>query len=433
MGVLLLAPFLAVATQQVLFDPLKDVFRDHESAYALLPAEAVFGSNVTESAWSPDGRFLLAAVSRTIDPVAEMNGNLKEGKLPFDFATGGSEVVLHSLADRRSTTLWRSERGMVQSMVWVGRTGRAVVVFEEIVGKEGEATFLGVNSADGATNVLRRQKLSQTQSKRVVASPLLDLAIVHTIDVEPGGTSVAIFKPAGDVPISVPNDFNLGHIAWAQDGTPRLAVFKRSGENAWLQVGEDGSSREAAKFSPYMPRVFALSLQVGKGAATTEGVVRNLKSWWIHTNNETAQAGLLVGDATDASISPVGDAAFYVSGGAGFVRRIVKMPLDAYEQAMKDAAKRKAIQSAKMAGLAFLIYSADNADRLPGAKEFFDKVAPYFKDVSDLNGFVYLRDGESLADMKDPSEVALGYIQSGDGFAVSYCDGSVRWSDKPPG
>lgn len=436
---------MAILAGQASFDPTRDVLRGKTSAYALMPPEVVCGADVNFATWSRDGRFILIAVSRPYDPVAETLANLKEGRLPWSFATGAAELLLHDLAERRTSTVWRGERGAIQSVAWLGRSQRGVatvVTPGSTPDSNAVASLLMVDAGSGAARVVRALgEITDRKSYTVQASPVLSLAILIEFDGTRGRNSqlspyILQLGEAKDIPIVYPPGYEHSHQLWAIDGNPRLIARRDNDpDRTSFELMPDGSTRlTTAILRGYdVEQNFAIDARDGEGAATTDGAVRKLRSWWIQAIGIPGQAALLSGDATRAYLSPNEEAAFYISGGAGFVRRIVKMPLAAYDAAMAAAAKQKAMQTAKVMGLAILIYAFDNDHRLPGSREFFDGVRPYVRDVTDMNGFVYLRDGGFTTDMKNPESVVLGYIQSGNGFAVVYADAHVVWSDKPPG
>ena len=95
---------------------------------------------------------------------------------------------------------------------------------------------------------------------------------------------------------------------------------------------------------------------------------------------------------------------------------------------MQEQAQRAAaMSSGKQLGLAVLMYTQDYDEVLPTPEGIEDKIEPYLKNRELFSGFVYIFPGGSLADIKNPVETELGYVNGPKGRAIIYVDGHVKW------
>ncbi|MCB0825907.1 MAG: hypothetical protein KDC26_06935 [Armatimonadetes bacterium] len=101
----------------------------------------------------------------------------------------------------------------------------------------------------------------------------------------------------------------------------------------------------------------------------------------------------------------------------------------------KNAAERTALLSkAKQVATGMMIYGADYDDQFPSIDDWTTKISPYVKNMEVMDGFVYMLGDKNLADIDDPANTVLGYIDCKDGRAVAYVDGHVKWEPRktPP-
>jgi len=108
------------------------------------------------------------------------------------------------------------------------------------------------------------------------------------------------------------------------------------------------------------------------------------------------------------------------------VRRIIGIDKILYLQMREAALRTEAMSAAKQCALALIMYASDSDDVAPPPHDR-DKLLPYIKDRSILDRFVYTFPGGSLDNLKNPSEVEIGYVEGPGGRAIAYADGSVKW------
>jgi hypothetical protein len=137
---------------------------------------------------------------------------------------------------------------------------------------------------------------------------------------------------------------------------------------------------------------------------------------------------MIAADASVVELSPTHGGVAYITNGVAILRPIVRLPKESFLKAVVEVERRRAVDRAKMAGLAALMYGGDYDDTLPGqAFDMHDVLAPYAKDRDILKDLVYTFPGGNMADVKDPAKTELGYVPGPGGRAVIYLDGHVVW------
>lgn len=126
-----------------------------------------------------------------------------------------------------------------------------------------------------------------------------------------------------------------------------------------------------------------------------------------------------------------GDFVVYQDAGALLLREIKPIdPAAAEKLAMADL-KQKLLMKAKVVGMGFMMYGADNDDILPGAEGWEIKLQPYMKDREMLNDFNYSFRGGNISEIANPSTTEMGFVVGPGGRAVVYLDGSAKWIPNP--
>jgi hypothetical protein len=109
------------------------------------------------------------------------------------------------------------------------------------------------------------------------------------------------------------------------------------------------------------------------------------------------------------------------------------VPRARYDEALVAWKKYNAVKKVREAGLAMIMFGADNDDKLPSSRaDLYGLLGPYLRDSSVLDGFTYTLSGGSMASVKNPATTQLGYLDFPDGRAVVFVDGHAQWIPKPP-
>ncbi|MEZ5163466.1 MAG: hypothetical protein R2688_06890 [Fimbriimonadaceae bacterium] len=110
-----------------------------------------------------------------------------------------------------------------------------------------------------------------------------------------------------------------------------------------------------------------------------------------------------------------------------FISEIIEVDKNILQDS-KDAAERTVlISNAKQVATGMMIYSSDYDGQFPPINNWTENLMPYMKNRDIMNGFVYMLGDKNFADITDPANTVLGYIEGKDGRAVDYVDGHVKW------
>jgi hypothetical protein len=243
-----------------------------------------------------------------------------------------------------------------------------------------------------------------------------------------------------------PGEVSLGLPRWSADGTrlilTNFVLPKNDQGQGILQKATDyaldvrtGQLTEQATQTGFRPEdaptlateEFRLKrssslIQEGNSRAT-------ISPLWLESTQKGAETRVLIAaDAEWAALSPRGDAVLYLAHGVASVAPLVTFSRELFIQARNAALKAVAISNGKQLGLAAIIYSQKNGDRLPGADQ---PVAALLREVVNVDalyeGFVYTFSGGSLAEVAEPSKTLLGYVTGPGGRAEIFVDGHVTW------
>jgi hypothetical protein len=165
-------------------------------------------------------------------------------------------------------------------------------------------------------------------------------------------------------------------------------------------------------------------------ATLTEGPTRTrVNPLWLEAAGESQEPrALLAAHADLGALSPKGDAVLFTDDSGAWVVPLVRVPMEAYQQARAAAARQKVISSGKQIGLALHLYAENNESTLPGADQPVNQlIAPHVGDDEVFAGFVYTHTGGKLSELADAGKTQLGYIQGEGGRAIIYADGHVTW------
>ncbi|MCX7924776.1 MAG: hypothetical protein N2554_03075, partial [Fimbriimonadales bacterium] len=121
--------------------------------------------------------------------------------------------------------------------------------------------------------------------------------------------------------------------------------------------------------------------------------------------------------------------------GAAFYRSLIVLSRDELRQMEEEAKVAKYISQGKQIALAMLMYVQDYDELFPpnfGNEGVAEVLLPYLREreVFEVDGafaFHYRMNGQSLANIENPAETEVGYLQLSNGRVVIYADGHVKW------
>ena len=244
------------------------------------------------------------------------------------------------------------------------------------------------------------------------------------------------FGPTGRLsnPLSLPP---RAFVSFGKDGNPVVVAHAKSADGTrTLQV------RTVNPITLALGPVFT----VGTGYFEEEGKTSDLQFEEVAGQIDGANApailltvlggkpeerGVVTTDGNGPLLSPKENAVAYGHGGAVMVRRLVRVPRKAFEDARLAALRAVAVSNAKQAALGLLMYANDYDDNFPPPGDY-DKIYPYLKDRSIMNAFNYTFGGGRQTEIESPAETEIGYVVGPGGRAVAYADGHAKWiSDAP--
>ena len=449
-----------------------DVFRGDKEAYALWPAQYILGPKVTRAEWSSSGKWILGC--RRAQNLTEQTVAMQLLGVHGGAPTAPDDTIFAwSVETGKLTPLWQVDGTMDPNFSWIGRSDTALTMQGTTItnrdGSQSEvAELISIDVAAGRATVL--QQATSTKDVvayiRIVACRSMPYALAfgttYVSDrtpeakdsvkeevvwvIHPGGTmGPAIQLPPGAV------SYQAFRIAFKQTTYLAGVMPKRPGqtkrESTWYVLDAAAGTVKACD-PPSAPISFqdedpAPAQEASGGSAhpgldikTTyerlgqSGAQRRVRSAWLTAVGAPQEKGrrtsvLVAADCTLALLSPNCDRVLYLGGGSLFWRNIQTIDLAEYQKALDQAEREAAIQNAKEAALALIMYASDYDDVYPGSLP--GDLDAYTKDSSILDGFIYTFQGGNMSDIASPAETEMGYIEGPGGRAVAYTDGHVKW------
>ncbi len=423
----------------------------------------IVGSFASSMSVSPNGRYLVA--QRMIVSTAPIS--IERPRIGPE----GVELVIWDSAtgSTRTIPLPNNAHPQTAQLSWFGGTNKAIVEVafsnypvrdaegkEHIVGFASEAYIL--DAANGTMRLARDSKDYLTRSWRFVASPLSDVAVEVSAEIERsvpqavivGSDAVTQKTPQFSLRtlsadgtwgplIKLPaTHFVSGRKGWSVDGSELLLECQVYGQPGGRPVpmvlhfnpatGETYETTGAmASYEP-PPSKSDVALE-RKTIVLEEGSAkRPTQSWWLRSKTETERPVAFVAEHADLAVLPMGDKYIaYLQNGVVFVRQIIELNLQQYESMFSAAQRSALLSNAKQVGLAAIMYAMDHDEVIPDGIDPTRDFMPYLRNEKVLSGFVWVFPGGKLSDIKNPAETMMGYIEGPGGRAVTYMDGHVKW------
>ena len=425
-------------------DPRRTYAGGGKDAVLMLPADAVCGGDVKRLVWTPDGRSLIV-IRHTFEfdarAVQAFAGGPKPTAEEVARMRPRDEVLVWNVASRQARLAFSLDeaQGRIGYVAPLAGSDRLVVeTTGERPGPEGAPVpFQNILLlAPGAGNPVLLGTNDGSSFLGFTLSPSRPIGYLSSIDYKTRLTTARLFGPSGRLspvfttPKGVGITYNAnGDFGLFDDSVPT----KKGASPMWRRLDP-----ATAALGPLVPFVFtevaidedpnALKVVDAKGTvedATAPGL-------FLHVpGGKPGESGVLTTDGSQAELSPKENAVAYVSGETVMVRRLVRVPRKAFDDARLAALKAAAVNNAKQAALGLLMYSADYDDNYPSQGDY-TKIAPYLKNDAIMNSFSYTFHGGNAVDIEKPAETELGYVPGPGGRAVAYADGHVKWIPDAP-
>lgn len=416
---------------------------------------------------SPDGRYLVSM--RTKMPDAPMSI-----ERPPSGPDGCEIVVWDSVTGvSRAIPLPKNAFPNTGTFEWFVGTDRALVNVsfnnypvrdaqgqEMIIGFASEAYIL--DASDASLRLVRDSKDYATTGWRFVVSPFSPVAI----EVSTAGLARAAVtatravttlspKTAPSRPVFKLRTLNadgkwgatvelpgthssLGRVGWSSDGAEALfecVVFGPEGTTPAPRVLHFVPSSgqffdTTGAIETYIPPVPKSDVALDPKLTMLEvGTLKKTStSWWLRSTEDSMRPVALVAEHADGAKLASGERfVAYAVNGAVFVRQIVEITLQQFEEMVLQSERMILMSNAKQVGLAAMMYMNDNDDNLPSDLDPRRDLLPYLRNESLLADFVWTFPGGHALDFKNPAETEMGHINSAGGRVVVYLDGHVKW------
>lgn len=397
-------------------------------AYAVMRPIHLVSENVKMIRWSADGKQLIA-----IREVGSEEPLKTEAAI---WKAGSSGVRSIPLSNGVSSPLIVEFMASGTALVLTeARTPNGKIALYRIPSEGGSASEI-VSASDGKTMidfVLNSAKTLGVISKRDYGSSFE----IQSIDV----------NGLVGQPIKLPAEFRDSMIEINERNELLLSKFEANGNSGTVVtylLGKNGPERlTAPRKRPEEPQDQNKLEVVERGGtfsasrltARASGIFLVENGLSIENIQTAGASGLkpfakISSDGSSGVLSPDEKWLAYISNGSAFVRRIQRYEKDAFLKDLQELLKKRAMEEARTAALALLMYSADYDDNLPSPDSDWRKsLDPYLKDSGSLDRFIYNGRG-NVGKMENPSTTELGYVDTGFGRAIAYADGHVVWSSK---
>ncbi|MES2464983.1 MAG: hypothetical protein V4671_30830 [Armatimonadota bacterium] len=467
-----------------------------EYAYLLGQSEVVAANIMPQKfAASPTGEAVLIAAykSRPFRNVVLPPDKVDASATEFNLIHWDSRT-------RTAKTLYREMNPVdapvrVQQIEWIPQTNIALVVLMQVTVSSNQQALepqfsynlLRVDAGTGRStriaDLASGLQVPNSAPGAVSASPSQPMAYVRTqegIAAKTGPlfrSSLRVYTPQGfRAPISLPD--GVSDLSWMSDGksvsSDRIVERNAEGKIAVRKVLtvvnlETGQVTQPDKL-PIIPKADrtkearmprdSWAVNVAAGSATLQdpdGKPQTTSALWLRAatppkkdsvpaatpKNPISADSLLI--ATNARVemelaTETTAAILFTRDGTLCAAPVFRLPVTAFEEALRGVQRTATMSNAKQLGLALMMYSQDYDENLPqNGAGVADQIGPYVRNPSLFqnpgtgeNGFVFSYPGPSAqSQIADPMKTQLGYVSGPGGRAIIWADGHVTWEDMP--
>ncbi len=412
--------------------------------------------NVETFSWSPDGHRILAfAYSPQIF-------NPEKPQPESDL------IVNRYSADTHTTTTvfkrhFDTRPALAGETAWVGKSNTAgqMVFWQEVKvsttpdGKQNRESMMhqALMWIDAYRGTVRM--LPAEQGDEILASPTSNAAVhMHRFGGSINGSTVTSILPDGTPGhvVALPSGTQIVQTEWLAEGKalgmllfsvpsavrgdtktnpaprpPQYAVFHVDSETITLV-----DRNKITAYRPTAPQTKGTLFTKSTSQHVTDSGIDNIiHPLWLATKDATEkQQAMLSSDSDMARMSPNGMCAAYRANGAAWAVDVVKISAAEFKSARAAARRATVLSQGKQVALAAIMWAADHDDTLPSATNLNDELTPYLKNSQLFDGLNWTYAGGPMSAIQSPAETELGTIDGGEGLAVMYADGHVKWRNR---
>ncbi|AIE87280.1 hypothetical protein OP10G_3912 [Fimbriimonas ginsengisoli Gsoil 348] len=459
----LLAAAISFAAVCLASAQIPDIRRDfvllEKDAVGLLAPRVASGAYSESIKWSSDGAYLMIN-QLDMGSVESILKSMASGTPPSAEVEPQRQIVFFSTKGYKTKSVVPiTGAGIkIQTLEWLPNSSQAIVQYmmprlrEDGTVEDMDDVVSLISAGDGKVRPLAKSepntslsveispntsRFAITRTKLVVPTPGSGEHPAMRSEIQ-FGSSDGSLSPF----LKLPHSYS--EFRWGADGAPYVCIREISKKHAgvdttWFRIdGRTGATTPATEpawpSAPAAKVVNALSFEFKMPVPKkVDGDVPNIRAVVIvPAEGKGEHMAFASSDGVQGLVSPAGDAVAYIHHGVALVRPLIHVSKDAYLQALAAAKRVELLSNAKQAGLALIMFGADNDDKLPGVGDnFLDKINPYVKNPSLLNGFVFSLAGADLSKVDNPASTELGYIPGPGGRAVVYADGHAKWIPNP--
>jgi hypothetical protein len=404
--------------------------------YFVGPPTSLLGTTVSMAKWSPSGRHLIAQQATLPHSPRDLKAVFFPTEPPQ--MSVSVQLVDVSTGERRNLFQYRPSELRLADIGWSSDGETAFFVTEQMVQDERSVQVSAVTVSNGEVRGFAPWGDKKLWRAEFFESPDLQTNILvaqfssETKSVDSGKVYIFQGSRAVEAPLDS-NDHSFPQVFWSRDGGPFLQIWRHNVQDDTMKQvfklipTQGGTLTEVREPSPE-PAELPIAAHVVKNLLASNQEIGHapVDAGWLKAA-KTQKEVLVAANASWVELSPAREHVAYIAEGALFVRPLLHMEMAEYQRLQSEEARMAAMNKAKQVGMAAMMFASDNGDRIPGARDFIEKLGPYMKDADLMKNFVWTYPGGDISQMENPFQVELGYIALPGGRCVLYADTHIKW------
>lgn len=427
---LIALPFatFVILPQESVIDKIPGVFAVADSHFYVKPSREIFSGSVSSALDSPNSNYLAFAGDPNVNQ-----------QVPYISQTGWREydlgpdqgIYVYSIARKSSQLVFKyaPTKYRLTTLEWVEYTD--ILLFRLIEGSEQKTYVYNAKT----TRLLQIPQIpDDIYEPSLVYAQKYDSFVYFGYDPQKEDTALLYILSLQtmkwrkmSVPIDSSRLFSDGKIVFTYD-------YNRDTQNATFSE-INLLTGQITEFS--LPQDGTLVEQVRFEIASVGPEILIVDEFFQDEDEITGEATIpknaiyLTRDGFNAGYTGDQKTVWYTNRSGLHVSEVILIKPTETRLFEKEYIKQFSISQAKQLAVGISIYSSDYDDKLPLSNDFAESVMPYVKSDELFQNFTYLLDGQEIAKLGDPRQVALGQIETPFGTATVFLDFSVVWKDRP--